>query len=98
MTEELHSMIGGNNVFRDLGFSEDEAQALLLQGDLAMKIRIAVDELGITQAEAAQRAEITQLHMNDRTKNRNQTFTLDAMTNIASRLGYVVKLSLQEVG
>ena len=60
MTETLYSVVGGNNVFRDLGFPEDEVQALLLRSDLTIQIRKAIDKLGITQAEAAKRAGITQ--------------------------------------
>ena len=52
MTEKLHSVVGSNNVFRDLGFPEAEAQNLLLRGDLVIHIRKVIDKLGITQAEA----------------------------------------------
>lgn len=97
MTEKLHSMGGGNNVFRDLGFAEDEAQALLLRGDLAIQIRKAISKLGISHAEAAKRAGITQQRLYDLVKNRSHTFTLDALVSIALRLGYVVKPSLKQI-
>jgi len=48
MPEALHSMVGGNYVFRDLGFAEDDAQALLLRGDLIIKVRRFIDRLCIT--------------------------------------------------
>ena len=57
-----------DNVFRDLGFPEAEAQNLLLRGDLVIHIRKVIGKLGITQAEAAKRARITQPRMNDLVK------------------------------
>ena len=91
------SSMGSDNVFRDLGFPEAEAQNLLLRGNLVIHIRKAIDKLGITQAEAAKRAGITQPRMNDLVKNRTHKFTLDALVNVAAQLGYSVKLTFKKV-
>lgn len=94
MSFELQATQGSDNVFRDLGFPEAEAQNLLLRSDLAIHIRKVIDKLGITQAEAAKRAGITQPRMNDLVKNRTHKFTLDALVDVAANLGYSVKLTL----
>ena len=96
MTKKNNIVVGSDNVFRDLGFPEGEAQNLLLRADLVMHIRKVIEKLGITQAEAAKRASITQPRMNDLVKGRTEKFTLDAMVNVAAQLGYVVKLSLKK--
>ena len=96
MTKKLNIVVGSDNVFRDLGFPEGEAQNLLLRADLVIHIRKVIEKLGITQAEAAKRASITQPRMNDLVKGRTEKFTLDAMVNVAAQLGYVVKLSLKK--
>jgi predicted XRE-type DNA-binding protein len=96
MTGKLHSVVGSDNVFLDLGFPEAEAQNLLLRGDLVIHIRKVIDKLGITQAEAAKLAGITQPRMNDLVKNRTHKFTLDALVNVAANLGYSVKLTLKK--
>jgi hypothetical protein len=96
MTKKTNIVVGSDNVFRDLGFPEGEAQNLLLRADLVMHIRKVIEKLGITQAEAAKRASITQPRMNDLVKGRTEKFTLDAMVNVAAQLGYVVKLSLKK--
>lgn len=96
MTTMLQVTVGSDNVFRDLGFPEAEAQNLLLRADLVVHIRKIVDKLGLTQAEAAKRAGITQPRMNDLVKGRTQKFTLDALVNVAASLGYSVKLSLKK--
>lgn len=66
MTDGLEIHTGSDNVFRDLGFPEAEAQNLLLRADLVVHIRKVIDKLGVTQAEAAKRAGITQPRMNAR--------------------------------
>eukprot|EP01034_Spumella_vulgaris_P022361 gene22361-28482_t len=86
-----------DNVFHDLGFAEPEAQNLLLRADLVSHIRKVILKLDITQAEAAQRAGISQPRMNDLVKGRTHKFTLDALVNVAAKLGYTVKLSLKRV-
>ena len=91
----LNAVAGSDNIFRDLGFPEAEAQNLLLRADLVVHIRKVIAKLGITQADAAKRANITQPRMNDLIKGRTQKFTLDALVNVASQLGYTVKLSLK---
>ena len=96
MTKKLNTVVGSDNVFRDLGFPEGEAQNLLLRADLVIHIRKVIEKLGITQAEAAKRASITQPRMNDLVKGRTEKFTLDAMVNVAAQLGYIVKLSLKK--
>jgi predicted XRE-type DNA-binding protein len=65
MKEGKGKVVRSNNVFRDLGFPEAEAQNMLLLGDLVIHIRKVIDKLGITQAEAAKHAGITQPRMND---------------------------------
>ena len=96
MTKKLNIVVGSDNVFRDLGFPEGEAQNLLLRADLVIHIRKVIEKLGLTQAEAAKRASITQPRMNDLVKGRTEKFTLDAMVNVAAQLGYIVKLSLKK--
>ena len=96
MTKKLNIVVGSENVFRDLGFPEGEAQNLLLRADLVVHIRKVIEKLGLTQAEAAKRASITQPRMNDLVKGRTEKFTLDAMVNVAAQLGYIVKLSLKK--
>lgn len=96
MTGKLHSVVGSDNVFRDLGFPEAEAQNLLLRADLVVHIRKIIAKLDLTQVEAAKRAGITQPRMNDLVKGRTQKFTLDALVNVAANLGYSVKLTFKK--
>jgi predicted XRE-type DNA-binding protein len=94
---EFNAVAGSDNVFRDLGFPEAEAHNLLLRTDLVIHIRKVIDKLGVTQAEAAKRAGITQPRMNDLVKGRTQKFMLDALVKVASSFGYSVQLKLKKV-
>ncbi|MBK6867353.1 MAG: XRE family transcriptional regulator [Burkholderiales bacterium] len=96
MSAPLKTIVGSDNVFDDLGFPAPEAQNLLLRADLAIHIRKAIDRLGLTQAQAAARAGITQPRMNDLVKGRTHKFTLDALVNVAAQLGYTVKLTMKK--
>lgn len=96
MSAPLKTIVGSDNVFDDLGFPEPEAQNLLLRADLAIHIRKAIERLGLTQAQAAARAGITQPRMNDLVKGRTHKFTLDALVNVAAQLGYTVKLTMKK--
>ena len=97
MSKKLNVVVGSDNVFHDLGFGEPEAQNLLLRADLVAHIRKIIDKLGITQAEAARQAGVSQPRMNDLVKGRTQKFTLDALVNVTAQLGYTVKLSFEKV-
>lgn len=88
--------VSSDNVFHDLGFAEPEAQNLLLRADLVAHIRKVINKLGITQAEAAQRASVSQPRMNDLVKGRTHKFTLDALVNVAAQLDYTVRLSVKK--
>lgn len=54
-------------------------------------IRKVIDKLGVTHAEAAKRAGITQPRMNDLVKRRTRKFTLDALVKVASNFDCTVQ-------
>ena len=94
---EFSAVAGSDNVFRDLGFPEADAQNMLLRTDLVIHIRKVIEKIGITQAEAAKRAGIAQPRMNDLVKGRTEKFTLDALVKVAFSFGYSVQIKLKKV-
>jgi predicted XRE-type DNA-binding protein/DNA-binding transcriptional regulator YiaG len=95
MTSALKAQNGSSNVFRDLGFPESEAQLLLLKCDLAMRICKAIDKLDLAPAKAAKHVGLTLTRLNQLTKNRSDTFTLDDLVTVVVKLGYSVKLKIK---
>jgi predicted XRE-type DNA-binding protein len=96
MTEKLRQVIGSDNVFRDLGFPEAEAQNLKLRSTLMIQIEKHVARLKLSQAQAAQYMGLTQPRLNDLLRGRIEKFSLDALVNVASRLGFAVEVKLKK--
>ncbi|MBC7719810.1 MAG: XRE family transcriptional regulator [Chitinophagaceae bacterium] len=95
MSKALVIQNGSDNVFRDLGFPESEAQLLRLKCDLAMCICKAIDKLDLAPAKAAKHVGLTLTSLDQLTKNRSDTFTLDELVTVVVKLGYSVKLKLK---
>lgn len=94
MNERIKIRRGSGNVFRDLGFSEDEARSLTLRSQLMIYIEKFVDESGLTQAAAAKRLGITQPRLNALLRGNINQFSLDALVNIATHAGLRVELKI----
>jgi predicted XRE-type DNA-binding protein len=83
-----------DNVWDALADSPEEAANLTLRSDLMDQIIEIVREAGWTQAEAAAQCGVTQPRINDLLRGRISKFSLDALVNIAAKLGRRVTVSL----
>jgi len=96
VTKRLKMVKGSDNVFRDLGFPEPEAQNLLLRSRLMMKVRDFVERSGLTQHEAARALGITQPRLNLLLKGKINKFSLDALVNMLANAGMKVNLTVKK--
>lgn len=96
MTKRLKITRGSGNVFRDLGFSEAEAQNLLLRTDLMIRIEKLVKDSGLTQQEAAKILGVTQPRLNQLLKGKITEFSLDALVNMLASAGLKVELTVKK--
>src|SRR5688572_27977505 len=96
MTTRLKRVRGSGNVFRDIGFSRDEAENLRLRSELMMRIDDFYRGSGMTQSEAARVLGLTQPRLNALLKGRIDLFSLDSLVNIATRAGLSVRLSIKK--
>lgn len=78
MAKRLKMVHGSDNVFRDLGFPEDEARNLALRSELMIRIEEFV--------------ALTQPRLNALLKGKIEHFSLDALVNAATRAGLHVEL------
>ena len=78
MSGKVRMVVGSDNVFRDLGFPEPEAQNLLLRADLMIAIQRYLRRSGLSQTEAARKLRITQPRLSDLARHRIERFSLDA--------------------
>ena len=80
------------NVFRDLGFSKDESEHLLVRADLLIQVQRAIASKRLKQAEAAKVLRVTQPRVSDLLRGRIDLFSTDALIDILARLGVGVRL------
>lgn len=73
----------------------EEAANLRTRSELMRQISHIVAEHDWTQTEATQHCGITQPRMNDLLRGRISKFSIDALVNIASRLGRRVRVELE---
>ena len=87
---------GSDNVFRDIGFGEVEAENLKLRADLMIRIEKYVKQSGMTQADAARELGITQPRLNQLLKGKIQLFSLDALVNMLAQAGMRVNMTVKK--
>ena len=80
------------NVFRDLGFPEEEAEHLRVRADLLIQIQKALKLRGLRQAEAAKLLGVTQPRVSDLVRGRMDQFSVDSLIDMLARLGVRVRL------
>lgn len=83
------------NVWDAIADSPEEAANLTLRSDLMDQIQAIIKKNCWTQSEAAKNCGISQPRVNDLLRGRISKFSLDALVNIAAKLGRRVKLKLE---
>jgi len=93
MTAKLRRSSG--NVFRDLGFTAEEAGSLKLRAELMIQIRRLIEERGLTQAAAGKRFGVTQPRISDLVRGKIDLFSIDTLVDMLARAGVRVRLTIQ---
>jgi len=83
------------NVFRDLGFSPDEAEYLKVRAELMANLQKVITARGLKQAEAAELLGVTQPRISDLMRGRIDLFSIDTLIDMLARLGVRAKLVFQ---
>ncbi len=96
MTKRIKITEGSDNVYRDIGFGEVEAENLKLRADLMIRIEKHVKQSGMTQADAARELGITQPRLNQLLKGKIQLFSLDALVNMLAQAGMRVNMTVKK--
>ncbi len=86
------------NVFRDLGFSPEEAEHLKIRSDLMIKLHKLIASRGLKQAETAKILRVTQPRVSDLLRGRVDLFSTNALIDMLARLGIRVKIVLEPAG
>lgn len=70
------------NVFRDLGFSKEESEHLLVRADLLIQVQKAITSKRLKQAEAAKVLRVTQPRVSDLLRGRIDLFSTDSLIDM----------------
>ena len=80
------------NVFRDLGFSSEEAEHLKIRSNLMIHVQNIIRARRLKQAEAAKVLGVTQPRVSDLLRGRIDLFSTDTLIDMLAHLGGQVKL------
>jgi predicted XRE-type DNA-binding protein len=65
MTTQVQVRRSSGNVFRDLGFSSEQAENLKIRTDVMIRLSQAIEALGLTRSLAAHLFGVTQPRVSD---------------------------------
>lgn len=83
------------NVFRDLGFSREEAEHLRLRSELMIRLGRLIAERRLTQTAAARLLGVTQPRISDLVRGKIDLFSIDTLVDMLAHAGIRVSLSLR---
>src|SRR5258706_15078213 len=75
------------NVFRDLGFGEDEAENLKIRADLMIELTKLIEARELTQAAAAKLLGVTQPRVSDLMRGKIDRFSVDSLIEMLGHAG-----------
>jgi predicted XRE-type DNA-binding protein len=90
MTTKIRRSSG--NVFRDLGFSPQEAEHLKLRSDLMIRLSKLIEARGLTQAQAAELFGVTQPRVSDLVRGKIDRFSIDTLIAMLGHGGLKVQI------
>lgn len=83
------------NVFRDLGFADEEAEHLRLRSLLMIELRKLIEARGLSQKEAAALFGVTQPRVSDLVRGKITLFSLDTLVDMLAHAGARVELVVE---
>ena len=90
MTTKIRRSSG--NVFRDLGFSAEEATHLKIRSDLMIRLSKVIETRGLTQAQAAELFGVTQPRISDLVRGKIDRFSIDTLIAMLGHAGVRVQI------
>ena len=80
------------NVFRDLGFSREEAENLKMRTDLMIQLSKLIHARRLTQAGAADLFGVTQPRVSDLVRGKIERFSIDTLVAMLGHAGVRVQI------
>src|ERR1700738_2020645 len=89
---KLKGTPSSGNVFRDLGFSAQEAEHLVIRADLLIQIQKVVTARRLKQAQLAKLLLVSPPRVSDLLRGRLHLFSIETLIDMLGRLGVQVRL------
>jgi predicted XRE-type DNA-binding protein len=80
------------NVFKDLGFGEDEAENLKVRADLMIELTKLIEAQELTQSAAAELLGVTQPRVSDLMRGKIDRFSVDTLIEMLGHAGACVSV------
>ncbi len=85
---------GSTNIFKDLGFTDAEAEEALVKSELISAIAATIKERKLTQAEAAKLCGTDQPTLSKVLRGRMESVTIDKLAHWLTALGRNVEIRI----
>jgi predicted XRE-type DNA-binding protein len=95
MIDDVPVTAGGNNIFRDLGFSDAEAEEALVKSELISAIAKTIAHRKLTQIEAASLCRTDQPTLSKVLRGRMESVTIDRLTAWLMALGRTIEIRVR---
>jgi predicted XRE-type DNA-binding protein len=86
---------GSGNVFKDLGFSDEEAESLMVRSNLMVAITDILDKRGLTTTEAAKVLGVKPPRISELRRDPGK-FSIDLLLKYLKRLGKRVEVVVKD--
>ena len=83
------------NVFRDLGFSNEEAENLRIRSELMARLARVIGDRDLTQAEAARILGVSQPRVSDLVRGKIDLSSIDMLVNMLAKAGLQVTVTMR---
>ena len=84
------------NVFRDVGFSAEEAEHLRVRAELMVALQKTISKQALKQAKAARLLGVTQPRVSDLMRGRIDLFSADTLIDMLTRLGAGIRVTVRQ--
>jgi predicted XRE-type DNA-binding protein len=84
------------NVFKDIGFDDDEANSLLIRAQLMSALRDLISSSGLSQRQTAKVIGVQQPRIAEIMNMKTQLFSTDLLMKLLSRLGKRVSVIIED--
>jgi len=83
------------NVFRDLGYSPEDADNLRVRSELMISLTRLIESRGLTQAQAAKLLGVSQPRISDLVRGKIHLFSVDGLIEMLGHAGAQVSFVIK---